>query len=74
MGYGDMGYTYPELKKSITTPLFDKLASEGLILDRYYSQFLCTPARGSLNTGRFAIALGIDADVFQPYTKECLDR
>ena len=74
MGYGDMGYTYPEIKKNITTPLFDKLASEGLILDRYYSQFLCTPARGSLYTGRFAIALGIDSEVFQPYTKQCLDR
>eukprot|EP00116_Pleurobrachia_bachei_P004213 sb/3464475/ len=74
MGYGDMGYTYPEIKKNIRTPLFDKLASEGLILDRYYSQFLCTPARGSLYTGRYAIALGIDDEVFQPYTKACLDR
>eukprot|EP00116_Pleurobrachia_bachei_P003572 sb/3463834/ len=74
MGYGDMGYTYPDIPKNITTPLFDKLASEGLILDRYYSQFLCTPARGSLYTGRYAIALGITDDVFHPWRKECLDR
>eukprot|EP00116_Pleurobrachia_bachei_P005210 sb/3465472/ len=74
MGYGDMGYTYPKIKKNITTPLFDKLASEGLILDRYYSQELCTPARASFHTGRYAIALGIEDEIFNPYTKECLDR
>eukprot|EP00116_Pleurobrachia_bachei_P003629 sb/3463891/ len=74
MGYGDIGYTYPEFGKNITTPLFDKLAHDGLILDRFYTEWLCTPARASLQTGRYAIALGIESELFLSWTEECLDR
>lgn len=34
-------------------PTLQKLASEGVVLSRYYGMHLCTPARGAFLTGRW---------------------
>ena len=70
-GYGDVGYSFPN--NDVETPIIDKYAKEGLILDRHYSAWMCTPTRASIMTGKYPISLGIQHDVFQPNTEECLN-
>ena len=47
MGATDAGY----LGADLATPNLDKLATEGLKLENYYVQQLCTPTRTQLLTG-----------------------
>ena len=42
----------------IKTPNIDKLASEGVVLDSYYVQPICSPTRGALLSGRYPIHIG----------------
>ena len=60
-------------EQSIESPYIDHFAASGLILNRHYSAWLCTPTRASIMTGRYPISLGIQHDVFHPWTAECLD-
>jgi len=57
MGYNDIGY-YNQFG-DIKTPHLDKLATEGVRLDRYYGQSICTPARAALYTGRYPYRFGL---------------
>uniref|UniRef100_A0A7S3XL37 Sulfatase N-terminal domain-containing protein n=1 Tax=Heterosigma akashiwo TaxID=2829 RepID=A0A7S3XL37_HETAK len=54
-GYNDVGYNSNDLH---ITPTIDALASDGIKLDRYYTMYVCTPARASLLTGKNAIKTG----------------
>lgn len=47
-GFNDIGYH----SRDIRSPTLDKLASEGVRLENYYVQPLCTPSRSQLITGR----------------------
>jgi arylsulfatase A-like enzyme len=58
-GYNDYGARSTYL--SWTTPNIDKLASEGILLENYYTSELCGPSRGSLLTGRYALRLGLES-------------
>jgi arylsulfatase A-like enzyme len=55
-GWGDTGYNgHPHLK----TPHLDKLAAEGLRLNRFYTaHFNCSPTRASVLTGRHPARMG----------------
>ena len=53
-GWYDVGYHNPKIR----TPNIDKLAKDGVILDSYYVQPVCTPTRGALMTGRYPIHTG----------------
>lgn len=46
-GFNDIGYHSGEIR----SPTLDKLASEGVRLENYYVQPLCTPSRSQLITG-----------------------
>lgn len=48
-GFNDIGYHNPTIK----TPTLDKLAAEGVKLENYYVQPICTPSRSQLITGRY---------------------
>lgn len=48
-GFNDIGYHNPTIK----TPTLDKLAAEGVRLENYYVQPICTPSRSQLMTGRY---------------------
>ena len=54
LGYHDIGYHTP----SIHTPNLNSLAYNGVILEQYYTQALCTVSRAALMTGRYPINFG----------------
>ncbi|KAG7484525.1 hypothetical protein MATL_G00050420 [Megalops atlanticus] len=47
-GFNDIGYHSSDIR----TPTLDKLAAEGVKLENYYVQPICTPSRSQLITGR----------------------
>ena len=52
-GFNDIGYHGSEIK----TPNLDKLAGEGVRLENYYIQPICTPSRSQLLSGRYQVSL-----------------
>ena len=67
----DLGWNDTSYKGSdIPTPTIDKLANEGIRLQQYYVQQLCTPTRSAIMTGRYPYYLGLANGVIlagQPY-------
>jgi arylsulfatase B len=77
LGYNDVGFH--QNKKSLvnpnghpttnaaagimSTPTLDRLASEGVQLENYYVQPLCSPTRATIMTGRYPFHTGIGPDV-----------
>jgi len=47
-GFNDIGYHGSEIQ----TPVLDQLAGEGVKLENYYVQPICSPSRSQLMTGR----------------------
>ena len=54
MGWNDAGYHGSEIR----TPTIDRLASEGVDLNRFYVHPACSPTRSALMTGKAAVRLG----------------
>ncbi len=55
MGWGDVGYH----GSGIETPAIDRLALEGVELDRFYVCPVCSPTRTGLMTGRYPNRMGM---------------
>ena len=55
LGYADIGYKNDQ----VSTPVLDHLANNGIKLDKYYVQPVCSPSRAQLLTGRYAMRLGL---------------
>ena len=51
-GYNDIGYHGSE----ILTPNLDKLSADGVRLENYYVQPICTPTRSQLMSGRYQVS------------------
>jgi len=73
MGWSDIGFTQGN-EDSIYSPYLNGLAAQGLLLNRHYTAWLCTPSRASIMTGRYPISLGIQHDVFDMRTHQCLNE
>ena len=54
LGWADVGYRGSDIQ----TPNIDRLAIEGMRLDRFYATPFCSPTRAALMTGRDPIKLG----------------
>ena len=51
LGFNDVGFRSHEIK----TPNIDKFALQGVILNKYYVQDVCSPSRATFMTGRYAM-------------------
>ncbi|MEL6556698.1 MAG: arylsulfatase [Bacteroidota bacterium] len=69
LGWGDVGYHNSDVK----TPNLDRLASEGLELDRFYVTPICSPTRAGLLTGRYPDRFGLRNNVVRPWLDFGLD-
>ncbi len=58
-GWNDVGYNGSEIQ----TPNIDRLANNGVVLDRFYANPTCSPSRASLLTGRPSSRMGIVAPI-----------
>ena len=54
-GYNDIGYHQEVIK----TPHLDEISSNGVRLENYYVQPICTPSRSQLMSGRYQIHTGL---------------
>jgi arylsulfatase A-like enzyme len=64
LGWNDIGYQSSDLASF--TPTMDRLASEGIKLNRHYTMSVCTPARAALLTGRHPVQLGMQHSQIMP--------
>ena len=63
LGWADVGYH----GGNIDTPSLDKLAEQGVQLNRFYTTPICSPTRAALMTGRDPIRLGVAYGVIMPW-------
>ena len=56
LGYADVGFMG---SKDVRTPNIDRLAKEGVVLNSFYVQPVCSPTRAALLTGRYATHTGV---------------
>lgn len=63
LGFADLGFRGSDIE----TPHIDRLAQEGLTLNRFYSMPICTPTRSALMTARDPMKLGTAYAGFQPW-------
>ena len=52
VGWHDIGFQSYDIR----TPFIDKLANEGVKLENYYVQSVCTPSRTHLLSGRHEVS------------------
>ena len=57
LGYNDIGYHAINGMSAIRTPHLDALANEGVKLENYYVQPICSPSRSVLMTGRYLVSI-----------------
>lgn len=62
LGNADLGYRGSDIQ----TPNIDKLATEGVRLESFYGEPVCTPSRAALMTGRYPMRYGLQTPVIFP--------
>ncbi len=62
LGNADLGYRGSDIR----TPNIDKLAVEGVRLESFHGEPVCTPARAALMTGRYPMRYGLQTLVIFP--------
>ncbi len=63
LGLGDVSYRGSEIQ----TKNIDRLANDGLILERFYSQPECSPSRAALLTSKHPVRYGMSFSVIRPW-------
>ncbi|WP_428525687.1 sulfatase-like hydrolase/transferase [Roseibium sp.] len=57
--YGDLGIPAIQAVRGLNTPNINKLAEDGMMFTRMYTEVGCTPSRAAAATGRMAIRSGM---------------
>ena len=65
LGFADVGYHGGKIE----TPNIDRLAREGVRLERFYACPVCSPTRAGLMTGRHPLRFGLMRAVIPPWRK-----
>ncbi|MEP5566459.1 MAG: sulfatase-like hydrolase/transferase [Halioglobus sp.] len=60
LGFGEIGMPGLDVIRGYSTPHINKLASQGMSLQRMYTEPSCTPTRVAMMTGRLPIRTGIN--------------
>lgn len=68
LGWNAVGYH----NGFVPTPNIDRIATEGVQLDRFYVSPMCSPTRAGLMTGRYAFHLGLARSVIFPWKRDGL--
>ena len=63
MGFGDVSWNNPDIK----TPVLERLAREGVILDQFYTQPKCSPSRAALMTGLYPYKTSMQRGSIGPF-------
>ncbi|MBR9911113.1 MAG: sulfatase-like hydrolase/transferase [Gammaproteobacteria bacterium] len=63
LGWNDVGFHGGDIE----TPSLDRLAREGMQLNRFYTTPICSPTRAALMTGRDPMRLGVAYGVILPW-------
>ena len=61
LGWNDLSYKGSDIK----TPTIDKFANEGIRLQQYYVQRVCSPTRSAIMAGRYPYHMGLDRRVIE---------
>ncbi|MEI8270833.1 MAG: arylsulfatase, partial [bacterium] len=56
LGWNDVGFNGSDIE----TPFIDSLAKEGVIMNNFYVQTVCTPTRAAILTGRYPFTFGLE--------------
>ena len=64
LGWSDVGFH----GGPIETPSLDRLAAEGMELERFYTTPICSPTRAALMTGRDPMRLGVAYATIMPWS------
>jgi arylsulfatase A-like enzyme len=65
LGWNAVGYHGGFVK----TPNIDRIAKQGVELDRFYVSPMCSPTRAGLMTGRYPMRFGMARSVVRPWAK-----
>ncbi len=69
LGWSDVGF---HGNTEIDTPALDRIAREGMQLDRFYATPICSPSRSALLTGRDPMKLGTAYGVVMPWNNHAV--
>ena len=72
LGYADVGYHGSAVGAKVSTPVIDALSDRGVRLEQYYVNFLCSPTRTSLMSGRYAYTIGMQSEVIVDGAPSCM--
>lgn len=59
LGWSDVGYHGSDIQ----TPTLDRMAKQGVELNRYYTYSVCSPTRAALLSGHSSLETGVDAPI-----------
>jgi arylsulfatase len=59
MAFGDAGIPALNKVRGFETPNCNRMAAEGALYTRYYTEAACTPSRAAVITGRYAVRSGM---------------
>jgi arylsulfatase B len=69
LGWGDVGFHGSDIQ----TPNLDKLAADGIVMNRFYTAPVSSPTRAGLLTGRYPNRFGLRQTVIPPWRDFGLD-